>query len=107
MELLQLFSLTASFLCCIQRGVEWIAQNEDAATGFLQSLADQLLPFSTVAFPMLLIFLPLAIGWPARQRGICKKISEGLITAFKNVALMKPNRKIFCIIIGVDWQKPL
>ena len=47
------------------------------------------------------------IGWPARQRGICKKISEGLITAFKNVALMKPNRKIFCIIIGVDWQKPL
>lgn len=40
-----------------QRGVEWIAQNEDAATGFLQSLADQLLPFSTVAFPMLLIFL--------------------------------------------------
>lgn len=40
-----------------QRGVEWIAQNEDATTGFLQSLADQLLPFSTVAVPMLLIFL--------------------------------------------------
>lgn len=40
-----------------QRGVEWIAQNEESTTGFLQSLAEQLIPFSTVALPMLLIFL--------------------------------------------------
>lgn len=45
-----------------ERAVVWLTSNQDAATGFLASMVDRVVPFSSVAIELLLIFLAFGVA---------------------------------------------